>query len=77
MRLGEDIDWLNRVRERGVTIAFIDEVTMLYRRHDTNATRDAEAVRQYMLIALKKSLDRRRSGDLTLSPLDLPEHLRP
>jgi glycosyltransferase involved in cell wall biosynthesis len=76
MALGEDIDWLTRAREHGVTIALVDEATLLYRRHDANLTLDFEGVQQHLFLALKKSLDRRRARPAELSPIDLPISLR-
>ena len=62
LRYGEDADWFLRARERGVPIAVIDAVTMIYRRHDGNATFRPEYTISSSLEVLKRSLDRRRAA---------------
>lgn len=66
LRYSEDLDWFMRARESGMKIAILPEVTLRYRRHDTNMTRDAwRPVTASMLAAVKQSLDRRRAAGLT------------
>ena len=76
---GEDMDLVLRVRESGeFRLEIIPEVVLYYRRHTTNLTRDASQTREYFIKALKRSVDRRRSGDGSVQPLpeiDLPESL--
>ena len=55
-----DVDWYMRARDLGVRFGFIPDVTMIYRMHETNMTRDVFATTQGMMAAFKKSLDRRR-----------------
>jgi glycosyltransferase involved in cell wall biosynthesis len=66
LRYSEDLDWFLRARESGMRLAILPEVTLRYRRHDTNMTRDAwRPVTASMLTAVKQSLDRRRAAGLT------------
>jgi glycosyltransferase involved in cell wall biosynthesis len=58
----EDLDWFIRARERAVPTLVVDEVTLLYRWHGANLTSGADPIRRRMLVALKRSLDRRRQG---------------
>lgn len=58
--IGEDIDWFMRVRERMIALTFLSQVTLLYRRHDSNITLARDAAHADLARALKKSLDRRR-----------------
>lgn len=62
----EDLDWFLRMRERGVATSWIKDVTVMYRLHDTNLTHGAGPEARNMLLAIKRSLDRRRlaSGDV-------------
>jgi len=57
---GEDTDWFMRAREMGVSMAIVEDVTLFYRRHESNMTLDSTARNRYFIRALKKSLDRRR-----------------
>jgi glycosyltransferase involved in cell wall biosynthesis len=61
MRYSEDVDWFMRAREAGAAIKTIDAVTLLYRQHEQNMTRGKSASELNVLMALKKSLDRRRA----------------
>jgi glycosyltransferase involved in cell wall biosynthesis len=58
----QDVDWYMRARDLGVRFGFIPEVTMIYRMHETNMTRDVFAATQGIMAAFKNSLDRRRSA---------------
>ncbi|MCX5518800.1 glycosyltransferase family A protein [Kaistia defluvii] len=87
MRFSEDLDFLLRVHEAGMSLAVESEVALLYRRHDANMTNDADANRRYILRALHHSLARRRDrnsrppamafplqtrfDELTMSPADV------
>ncbi len=57
---GEDTEWFMRIREMGISTALIEEVSLLYRWHETNMTLDSATRNRYFIKALKKSLDRRR-----------------
>lgn len=56
----EDLDWFIRARERAVPTLVVEEVTLHYRWHGENLTSGADPIRRRMLVALKRSLDRRR-----------------
>lgn len=40
LRMGEDFDWFMRVKEAGVTVAVVDQVALIARRHASNMTWD-------------------------------------
>lgn len=69
MRYSEDVDWFMRAREAGAAIVTIDAVTLLYRQHEENMTRGKSTSELNVLKALKRSLDRRREGTGSASPL--------
>ena len=60
LHYGEDTDWFMRIREKGISMTIIQEVSLFYRRHESNMTLDSAARNRYFIKALKKSLDRRR-----------------
>ena len=60
LRFSEDVDWFMRARERGIRTATIDDVTLFYRLHDQNMTRDKALTNLNTFKVLKMSLDRRR-----------------
>lgn len=75
LHYSEDVDWFLRARECGLAMAKIDDVTLLYRRHDANMTRDKAPVDLQTLQVLKQSLDRRRrdaEAASALPPLPAP-----
>jgi glycosyltransferase involved in cell wall biosynthesis len=57
----EDMDWFIRARECAAPTVIVDETTLLYRVHDASLTSGADPIRRNMLLALKRSLDRRRA----------------
>ncbi len=57
---GEDLDWYLRLRESGLAVRYLEEVTLYYRLHQAGLTRDKAAVQQGLARALKLSLERRR-----------------
>ncbi|WP_234734744.1 glycosyltransferase family 2 protein [Tellurirhabdus bombi] len=60
LRFSEDFDWFNRIREKEVAMLLTDDITLFYRRHNTNMTRDTDSMRVNALLMIKRSLDRRR-----------------
>jgi len=69
LRMGEDVDWFLRAKERGLSLRLHPEVVHLYRRHDRNLT-SREDLDRAMATMLKRSLDRRRQvGGGTVEPL--------
>ncbi len=64
LRYSEDHDWMLRARELGIRMAILQRVTLQYRMHAGNMTRDKGIADVAMARVLKKSLDRRRArGD--------------
>ena len=62
----EDVDWFMHARELGVEMVVLEEVTLLYRKHDGNLTRDHQENLKGFLQALHKSIQRRRQqGEAT------------
>jgi glycosyltransferase involved in cell wall biosynthesis len=78
LRYGEDLDWFMRARECRVSIVVLDQVTLLYRLHETNMTRGQNLTSLNMFKALKKSLDRRREKNKGVADLlpDFPEGVK-
>lgn len=61
LRQGEDFDWNIRLRESECREKRLEEVTLLYRRHDTNLTNDETFVKQGQVNAFRKKLERDRA----------------
>lgn len=59
LRFSEDLDLILRMRDAGVRIATIPDVTVLYRQHHESATRDRASDREGIVRAIKASLERR------------------
>jgi len=69
MRLAEDLDWVNRVREAGINVLAHKDIVQFYRMHDKSITKDKSLTNSFILKAYKKSLDRRRaSGNKSALP---------
>jgi len=62
LALAEDTDWFFRARESGITVFVQNEIVQYYRIHDKNSTRDKNITNFNILLAFKKSLDRRRKS---------------
>jgi glycosyltransferase involved in cell wall biosynthesis len=60
LRYSEDQDWFLRAREQGISIVIIEQVTLYYRLHEHNMTRNKNTTDLQLIRVLKKSLDRRR-----------------
>jgi hypothetical protein len=65
LRYGEDLDLLLRIREAGVTIEVIPDVTLHYRIHDDSSTHGRTLEELSLLKILKTGLDRQRSKGAT------------
>ncbi len=61
LHYSEDHDWMLRAREAGVRLAVMDDITLVYRIHAGNMTRDKGLADVSMARVLKKSIDRRRA----------------
>ncbi|MCW5881060.1 MAG: glycosyltransferase family 2 protein [Anaerolineae bacterium] len=62
LRFSEDHDWFLRAREQGVRMVVMAAVTLLYRVHADNMTRQADVAGYGLAAVLKRSLDRRRAA---------------
>lgn len=69
LRFSEDHDWFLRAREAEVKIAALEEVTLRYRLHAGNMTRNKSTRELALTSVLKRSLDRRRSTAKQAGPL--------
>jgi glycosyltransferase involved in cell wall biosynthesis len=62
LRMDDDVDWFLRAVEAGARVLPLANVVQYYRRHGHNITNAREVDRRFFLIALRKSLVRRRSA---------------
>lgn len=64
---GDDLDWFIRAREKGVSVRQLEDVTLLWRIHETNTSHNpvirdhAQGYDRALTEVIKKSLDRRRN----------------
>lgn len=58
----DDVDWFIRAKEKGMSILIHKEVVQFYRRHGKNLTNQKNLDQRYLVLALKKSIDRQRNG---------------
>lgn len=61
LTISEDIDWFARANDNDIPMAIIPKVLLFKRVHDTNLSLNTPAGHRYLLKALKKSIDRKRS----------------
>jgi glycosyltransferase involved in cell wall biosynthesis len=65
----DDMDWFLRAREAGVKLKVLSEVTLAWRLHDRNTSREQYIRDRALTEVVKRSLDRRRShGMLGTAP---------
>ena len=69
LRISEDFDWFIRAREAGLRIVVLHEVTLLYRLHESNMTRELSARELMLTRVLHDSLARRRQKGGTAQAL--------
>ena len=62
MALAEDADWYARANDHNVPMAIIPEVLLYKRVHNANASSDAQTSNRELLKALKRSIERKKSG---------------
>lgn len=62
MRMGEDVDYLARLRQVGMRSAVYEGDAAVYRRHTGNITLDVAAKRHGMLSMLARNVKRRRAA---------------
>lgn len=60
IREGEDFDFTVRIEEASCTIRRIPEMTLLYRRHETNQTNARDSVARGEFVTIRKKLERAR-----------------
>ncbi|HAS81968.1 MAG TPA: hypothetical protein DCS43_04670 [Verrucomicrobia bacterium] len=65
LRLGEDTDWLLRLREANLLLLHHSDVVLLYRRHAENITKHTFGHPIHLLQNLRRSLARRRASEET------------
>ncbi|CAA2142722.1 glycosyltransferase [Hyphomicrobium sp. ghe19] len=70
LAFSEDVDFFFRLAEHDEPVLVEDEIASLYRRHDSNMTRNGRAIRTSTLQVLNKSIARRRAMGRR-RPLDL------
>jgi glycosyltransferase involved in cell wall biosynthesis len=63
MRYAEDTDWYMRATELGITVKWLDKVSLLVRRHGSNMTEGKNLLELNTLLVFKKVLDRMRRGE--------------
>jgi glycosyltransferase involved in cell wall biosynthesis len=71
-RYCDDVDLFLRIREKNIPMLVVDAVTLDYRIHNTNMTRERPARDSEFHRALKRSLDRRRATG-SQEPGSLPD----
>lgn len=64
-RFGENAEWLTRAKDAGVRYAILSETLLISRIHDKNLTHHLDEMRPSILRALKASIDRQRSGNIS------------
>jgi len=62
LRFSEDVDWLLRARELGVSTQVINQVTQYHRRHGANITANRSPQELNMLHVMKMAIDRKRKA---------------
>ena len=77
LEFGEDADWFIRMMELQLEVMVTQNVVQKIRRHNHNMTKDREKANQFLVKALRMSLERRReknNGEVTeLSQLNIPD----
>ncbi|MGB3692449.1 MAG: glycosyltransferase family A protein [Spirulinaceae cyanobacterium] len=68
LRYSEDVDWFMRAWEDKVSMIVLEEVMLLYRKHNSNMTNGRNIHTLDFIKVLKKSLDRRRKNGNTTAP---------
>jgi glycosyltransferase involved in cell wall biosynthesis len=68
MRFAEDFDLIVRCWERGMRKLDIDELSLLYHRHETNMTSGKDVIEMGVVAIYKRHLDRLRAGKVKPMP---------
>jgi glycosyltransferase involved in cell wall biosynthesis len=71
LRYSEDVDWFLRALEQDILLTIVKEPGLLYQRHPASMTAQAgdDRMRMSFLRALRRSMERRRQPDGTISRL--------
>lgn len=74
LRYGEDTDFFLRAWENDISKVVLDQVTLFYRKHDTNMTNGQKTVELGLLKIFKKHLDcyRRKNNSSSLEKIQFP-----
>jgi glycosyltransferase involved in cell wall biosynthesis len=64
-RFGENAEWLTRAKDAGVRYSILPETLLISRVHDKNLTHHLNEMRPNILRALKASIDRQRSKNIS------------
>jgi glycosyltransferase involved in cell wall biosynthesis len=59
---GEDFDWNVRLRERGCREKRLDDIMLIYRRHDNNLTNDPNYIQNGLINSFRKKIERSRKN---------------
>jgi glycosyltransferase involved in cell wall biosynthesis len=60
LRFGEDLDYFNRLQEKGIRFALCDVDAMIYRRHATNITNDQRRMKSMIFDLIRPRMVRAR-----------------
>ena len=71
MRHAEDTDWFLRVRDSGIAVSIIDDVTLRRRIHGSNLTHNSDAQRRAFFEVLSRRMSRRRETPVDAGPADI------
>jgi len=58
--LSEDVDWILRLREKGIGLELLEDVVLIRRLHGRNLTYDSPGLQAAMFAVLRARIDRRR-----------------
>jgi glycosyltransferase involved in cell wall biosynthesis len=73
-RLGEDMDFLLRLKEAGLQLEPMDQLVLYRRVHGANLTYDNDGVRKSVLRSFKGRLDRQRRAGGSAAGAEQPPH---
>jgi glycosyltransferase involved in cell wall biosynthesis len=60
MMMGEDVDYILRLRDAGMNSAIYDGLAIIYRRHGTNLTRDPKSIAHANMSLIARHIRRKR-----------------
>jgi glycosyltransferase involved in cell wall biosynthesis len=62
LRFGEDLDYFNRLQEKGIRFALCDVDAMIYRRHTTNITNDQRRMKSMIFDLIRRRMVQTRQS---------------